>query len=168
MGRDLRAVLDPPVEPGEGTRRSQDEAPLGTRKSPQGELMISTLPEIENLSLTLTTEIRVNASLEITFESLLEQLMDNDTPDGTPMPMKLEPWPGGRWYRDLGNNNGHLWAHVQAIKRPTLLEFTGPLFMSSPVTNNLQYRLSESNGVTVISFRHSAFGVIHDDHRRGV
>ena len=23
------------------------------------------------------------------------------------MPMKLEPVPGGRWYRDLGNNNGH-------------------------------------------------------------
>jgi hypothetical protein len=24
--------------------------------------------------------------------------------------------------RDLGDGNGHLWGHVQAIKRPTLLE----------------------------------------------
>ena len=46
------------------------------------------------------------------------------------MPMKLEAWPGGRWYRDLGDGNGHFWGHVQAIKRPTLLEISGPLFMS--------------------------------------
>ena len=60
---------------------------------------------------------------------------DNETPDGKPMPMKIEPWPGGRWYRDLGDDNGHLWGHVQAIKRPTLLEITGPLFMSYPASS---------------------------------
>ena len=64
------------------------------------------------------------------------------------MPFKLEAWPGGRWFRDLGDNNGHCWATVQAIKRPTLLEFSGPLFMSQPVANNVQYRLSEENGET--------------------
>ena len=128
----------------------------------------STLPEIDNLSLLITQEIRVNAPIEVTFESLLEQLAENDMPDGTKMLMKLEAVPGGRWYRDLGNNNGHLWAHVQAIKRPTLLEFAGPLMMSYPVTNNVQYRLSEEAGVTTIKFRHSAFGLIQDDHRRGV
>lgn len=128
----------------------------------------STLPEIDNLSLLVTQEIRVNAPIEVTFESLLEQLADNEMSDGTKMPMKLEAVPGGRWYRDLGNNNGHLWAHVQAIKRPTLLEFAGPLMMSYPVANNVQYRLSEESGVTTIKFRHSAFGLIQDDHRRGV
>jgi len=130
--------------------------------------MISTSPEIENLTLSITQEIRVNASIEVTFESLLEQLVENETTDGTPLQMKLEAWPGGRWYRDLGNNNGHLWAHVQSIKRPTLLEFSGPLFMSYPVANNVQYRLSEADGVTVIQFRHSAFGLIQDDHKKGV
>jgi hypothetical protein len=128
----------------------------------------STMPEIENLSLAVNQEIRVNASLEVTFEALLEQLADNEMSDGTPFPMKLEAWPGGRWYRDLGNNNGHLWAHVQAIKRPTLLEFAGPLMMSYPVANNVQYRLTEADGVTTIKFRHSAFGLINDDHRKGV
>src|SRR6266850_2407140 len=73
------------------------------------------------------------ASLEATFAALLEQLGPfNETAEDRPMPMKLEPWPGGRWYRDLGDNNGHFWAVVQAIKRPTLLEFAGPLFMSYP------------------------------------
>ncbi len=42
--------------------------------------------------------------------------------DGKPFPMRIEPWPGGRWYRDLGDNSGHLWGHVQVIKPPTLLE----------------------------------------------
>jgi uncharacterized protein YndB with AHSA1/START domain len=128
----------------------------------------STLPDIESLSLTITQEIRVNASIDVTFESLIEQLTENEMPDGTSMPMKLEAVPGGRWYRDLGSNNGHLWAHVQAIKRPALLEFAGPLFMSNPVANNVQYRLTEEDGVTVIRFRHSAFGLIDEAHRKGV
>ena len=130
--------------------------------------MTSTISEVENPTLSIQQEIRVNASIEVTFEALLEQLIENEMSDGTPMPMKLEPLPGGRWYRDLGNNNGHLWAHVQAIKRPTLLEFAGPLFMSYPALNNVQYRLSEADGVTVIKFHHSAFGLITDEHRKGV
>lgn len=128
----------------------------------------STLPEIDNLSFTIAQEIRVNAPIDVTFESLLEQITDNELPDGTKMPMKLEPWPGGRWYRDLGNDNGHFWANVQAIKRPTLLEFAGPLMMSNPVSNNVQYRLSEADGVTVIKFRHSAFGLVDEGHRKGM
>ena len=131
--------------------------------------MISTAAGIENLTLNLTQEIRVRASLEATFAALLEQLGPaNDTPDGKPMPMKIELWPGGRWYRDLGDNNGHFWGQVQAIKRPTLLEITGPLFMSYAVVSNVQYRLSEENGVTLIKFHHMALGLIPDDHKQGV
>jgi hypothetical protein len=125
--------------------------------------------EIENLTLKIEQEIRVRASLEVTFAALLEQLgPSNEKPDGTPMPMKLEPWPGGRWFRDLGGNNGHFWAIVQSIKRPTLIEFCGPLFMSQPVANNLIYRLSQEGNETVIKFSHAAFGPILEDHRKGV
>jgi uncharacterized protein YndB with AHSA1/START domain len=85
-----------------------------------------------------------------------------------PMPMKIEAWPGGRWYRDLGDNNGHLWGHVQAIKRPTLLEFTGPLMMSYAVTSNVQYRLSEEAGGTLIKFQHIGLGLIPEDYRKGL
>ena len=131
--------------------------------------MTTTLSEIDSLSLTVNQEIRVNASLEVAFEALLEQLgPGNEMSNGTPMPMKLEAWPGGRWFRDLGEGNGHYWGTVQAIKHPTLLEFSGPLFMSQPVANNVQYRLSEENGVTVIKFRHLGFGLIQDEHRKGV
>jgi hypothetical protein len=128
-----------------------------------------TATEIENLTLRIEQEIRVKASLEVTFAALLEQLgPGNERHDGTPMPFKLEAWPGGRWFRDLGDSNGHCWATVQAIKRPTLLEFSGPLFMSHPVTNNIQYRLSHENGETLIKFVHSGFGLIDPEHRKGV
>jgi len=131
--------------------------------------MISTGIRIEDLTLNITEEIHVRAPLGTTFAALLEQLgPHNEVPNSGPMPMKLEAWPGGRWYRDLGDGNGHFWGHVQAIKKPTLLEFTGPLFMSYPVVSNVQYRLSEADGGTLIKFRHSAVGVISEDHRAGV
>ena len=128
-----------------------------------------TAPTVDNLSLTVKDEILVRASLEHTFDSVIAQLGRlNETPDGKTFPMTLEPWPGGRWFRDLGGNNGHLWGHVQSIKRPTLLEIYGPLFMSYPTLSNLQYRLKEVDGGTLIVFQHLAFGFIDDDHRRGV
>jgi hypothetical protein len=131
--------------------------------------MIETAQSIEEMTINISQEIHVNAPLDVTFGALLEQIgPSNETPEGTPIPMIIEPWPGGRWYRDLGGDNGHFWGHVQAIKRPTLLEIAGPLFMSYPVANNLQYRLSEEGGVTIIKFRHSGFGLIQDDHKRGV
>ena len=57
---------------------------------------------------------------------------------------------------------------MQAIKRPKLLEISGPLFMSYPVANNLQYRLSQVKDGTLITFHHSALGLIAEDHRTGV
>src|ERR1700682_1561598 len=124
---------------------------------------------IEDLTLNVRQEIHVRASVDVTVAALLEQLAPyNETSEGKPMPMKLEPWPGGRWFRDLGSDNGHFWGHVQAIKRPTLLEFAGPLFMSYPVVSNVQYRLSEVDGGTLIKFHHSALGLISEEHREGV
>ncbi len=125
-----------------------------------------TATQIEELTLNITDEIHVQAPLDVTFAALLEQLGPyNEVAENRPLPMKLEPWPGGRWYRDLGDNNGHLWGHVQAIKRPTLLEISGPLIMSYPITNNLQYRLSAVDGGTLIKFHHLALGLIQEDHR---
>jgi hypothetical protein len=125
--------------------------------------------KVDNLTLDLTEEIHIRAALAATFDALLEQMgPGNEGPGGVPMPMVIEPRPGGRWFRDLGNDDGHFWGHVQAIKRPALLEITGPLFMSMPVISNVQYRLKEVNGGTLITFRHSALGFIPDDLRQGL
>ena len=131
--------------------------------------MIQTAMGIENMTLDIKQEMHVNAPLETTFEALLEQMGPyNMRGDRQPMPMKIEAWPGGRWYRDLGGDNGHLWGHVQAIKRPMLLEICGPLFASYPFVSNVQYRLTEKDGGTLITFRHTALGFIEEQHREGV
>jgi uncharacterized protein YndB with AHSA1/START domain len=124
---------------------------------------------LENFTLNINEEIHVRAPIETTFEAMVEHLgPHNETSEGKPMPMKIEAWPGGRWYRDLGDGNGHFWAVVQAIKRPTLLEFAGPLFMSYPAVSNVQYRLSEEEGGTLIKFHHTALGLIEEQHKEGV
>src|SRR6476619_939143 len=128
-----------------------------------------TAATVENLTLNVEHQVHVRASLSATFDALLEEMGPaNITPEGQPLPMVIEPWPGGRWFRTLGDDNGHLWGFVQAIKRPTLLEITGPLFMSSPVLSNVQYRLTEVDGGTVIAFRHSAFGFVPDGYRDNI
>jgi hypothetical protein len=131
--------------------------------------MIATEQTLENLTLTINQEIHVQAPLDVTFAALLEQLgPGNETSDGKPLNMKIEAWPGGRWYRDLGEGNGHFWANVKAIVRPTLLEFAGPLFASFPFVSNVQYRLSEVDGGTLIAFRHTALGFVPDEQKAGM
>src|SRR5260370_7651779 len=104
--------------------------------------MISTATRIEDLTLGITEEIHVRASLDETFTALLEQLgPHNEVPESGPMPMKLEAWPGGRGYRDLGDNNGHLWGVVPAINRPPLPDLTRPSLISYPLVSHIHYPL---------------------------
>lgn len=119
--------------------------------------------------LCVEKEILIQAPLDIAFESLLEELGPaNEIPGGKPMPMVLEAWPGGRWFRDLGNQSGHLWGHVQVIKPSSLLEISGPLFMSYPCMNHIQYRLVAEGTATRLKFLHRGIGDIPTEHREGV
>jgi len=121
----------------------------------------TTLPEQTTQTFEVLKDELIGAPIDIVFETILEQLGPyNQTPDGAFLQMKLEAWPGGRWFRDLGNNSGHLWGHVQSIKAPALLEIHGPLFMSNPVISHLLYRLTEAGGKTRIQFSHRAVGLI--------
>lgn len=129
--------------------------------------MAATVKEGVLQAFEIIKEEEIAAPVEIVFETVLEQMGPlNSTPE-KPMPMVLEARPGGRWYRDLGNNTGHHWGTVQAIKPPLLLEISGPLFMSNPAVSNLQYRLAEENGVTHMRFVHRAMGWI-GEYERGV
>jgi uncharacterized protein YndB with AHSA1/START domain len=114
-------------------------------------------------------EIEIAASIELAFEAVLDELgPEAQMPDGKPLAMKIEPWPGGRWYRDLGNNAGHLWGHVQVIKPPALLEICGPMPMSYPAVNHLQYRLTTDGAGTRLTVHHRAMGLILPEHRDGM
>jgi uncharacterized protein YndB with AHSA1/START domain len=114
-------------------------------------------------------EIEIAAPIDIAFESMLDELgPENQMPDGTSMSFKLEAWPGGRWYRDLGKNVGHLWGHVQVIKPPTLLEIWGPMMMSYAAINHIQYRFTAQGSGTKLAFLHRSMGMILAEHREGL
>ncbi len=120
-------------------------------------------------SFIISREINIAAPIHITFEAILDGIgPDVQMPDGKSFPMKIEPWPGGRWYRDLGDKAGHLWGQVQVIKPPTLLEICGPLIMSYPAMNHVQYRLKPDGDATRLTFCHRAMGLISPEHRDGV
>jgi uncharacterized protein YndB with AHSA1/START domain len=114
-------------------------------------------------TLHITKDIRIAAPIGVVFQTLLEPPV---TSNG--MTLKLEAWPGGRWFRDLGDNAGHLWGHVQVIKPSKLLELCGPMFMSYPVASHVQYRLTEEGGGTLLTLTHRAMGLISPEHKAGV
>src|ERR1700754_3271509 len=127
--------------------------------------MAATIQEQVVQAFEIVKEEEIAAPAGIVFETILEQMGPlNSTPE-KPMPMKLEAWPGGRWFRDLGKNTGHFWGPVQAIKALSLLEISGPLFMSSPAVSNIQYRLTEERGATRVRFVHRAMGWIGEAER---
>ena len=118
-------------------------------------------------TLEFVKEEEIAAPIDIVFETILEEMGPNNVDmKGNSMHLKLEAWPGGRWFRDLGNNTGHFWGLVQAIKAPSLLEISGPLFMSTPAISNIQYRLTEENGATRVRFLHRAMGWMGEAERQ--
>jgi uncharacterized protein YndB with AHSA1/START domain len=138
------------------------------------EFAMQTLTENETIQCMDVREDRfIAASPQIVFETILEELGPGSRmQDGTPFPLTIEPWPGGRWYRDLGETGGHqyghLWGHVQVIKAPVLLELVGPMPMSYPAMNHVQYRLNAEGKGTRLSFVHRALGLLSQGHRDGM
>ena len=124
----------------------------------------------EELSMDLTQTISVQASAEATFDALIRRLTtESASENNQPMPMVLEQRPGGRWYRDLGGQQGHLWGFVQVIKPPTLLEIHGPMFMSYAVAGHLQLRvIPADDGGVELSLRHRVLGILDERHREGL
>src|SRR3954469_9072181 len=125
--------------------------------------------KLDDLTLDVEQHININAGPEKVFAAMLHRFGEGNTrPDGESLNLRLEPKPGGRWYRDRGNGVGHLWGFVQVIKAPTLLELSGPMFMSYPAMNHVEGRLEEIPGATRVHLRHRAFGFLEAEHRTGV
>lgn len=113
--------------------------------------------------------LEIKAAPEKVFEGLIKHLCDMEGEPGKPrLRLKLERKPGGRWYRDLGSDSGHLWGFVQSIKAPTLLEIFGPLMLSYPVAAHMIMRLSPIEGGTKLVFKNEILGPVPDEFRDGM
>jgi hypothetical protein len=123
---------------------------------------------LNDLTLDVSQEIEIKSAPGTVFRHLIGQLSAILGGDDKPMHLTLEEWPGGRWFRDLGNGQGHLWGFVQVIKPPTLLEIYGPMMMSYPVAGHLQVRCTQIAGGTLLTLQHRALGMIDPNHREGL
>ena len=124
---------------------------------------------IEDLTLETTQSVDIKADIGDVYRSVMHRFGKGSTNEkGESMNLDLEPWAGGRWFRDRGNGIGHLWGHVQVIKPPVLLELSGPMFMSYPAINHLEIKLEQRPGGTHLDLRHRAIGLIDPAHRQGL
>jgi hypothetical protein len=125
--------------------------------------------KFEDITLDVEQSVEIKAAIGDVFKGVLYRLGEgNARPDGESMQMILEQWAGGRWFRDRGDGIQHLWGHLQVIKPPVLIELSGPMFMSYPAINHLEFKLDEIAGGTRVNLRHRAIGLIQQDHREGV
>lgn len=125
--------------------------------------------QLEEMTLDFEQQLDVKAPIGSVYRSVLHRFGDGFlNGKGESMQMILEQWPGGRWFRDRGNGVGHLWGHVQVMKAPTLLELSGPMFMSYPAINHMEVRLEEIPGGTRVNLRHRALGFLDPEHKSGV
>lgn len=124
---------------------------------------------LEQITLDVEQQIEIKAAIGSVFRGVLHRFgKGNTNPNGESLQLILEEWAGGRWFRDRGDGIQHLWGHVQVIKAPTLLELSGPLFMSYPVINHIEIKLDEISGGTRVSLRHRAIGLLDPAHKEGV
>src|SRR5678809_377258 len=120
----------------------------------------------DDMLLRIDQSIEIKAPPEKVYEGLIKHLTNMEGEPGTPgIQLKLERKPGGRWYRDLGNDSGHLWGFVQSIKPPTLLELWGPMMISNPVAVHLIARLTPTADGTKLNFKNEVFGPLPEEYK---
>jgi len=123
---------------------------------------------MEDMLVTIDQTIEIKAAPGDVYEGLIKHMCHLENTEGRPpVILKMERWPGGRWFRDLDGGTGHLWGFVQSIKPPTLLEIFGPMFMSHPVSGHLIVRLTPIAGGTKLVFQNRVFGPIPAELRDG-
>lgn len=119
---------------------------------------MSTSNQAEEFRALVEKSITIDASPEIVFDCVLEELGDLRDPQGNSMNMKLEPVVGGKWYRDTGHGTGHLWGHVQVIKPPKLLEIYGPMMISAACISHVTWRVTPEGKTCTVTVKHRLFG----------
>ena len=78
--------------------------------------------KVDEMTLDVSQTIVVAGGMAEVFDKMLYRRGEgNFRPDGESLNLTIEPWAGGRWFRDRGEGVQHLWGHVQTIKAPELL-----------------------------------------------
>lgn len=81
-----------------------------------------------------------------------------------PKAIKLESEIGGRFYEEFGEGgSGALFAFVSYIDYGKALILTGPMGMTAPVLNFIQFELEPQDGSTLLRLSHKALGEVEQE-----
>ena len=126
---------------------------------------MATTGQIELARLDIVDEVTVAAPREKVFDALCRI--------GDWWPHKFvesgrvhfEPVIGGRLWEE-SDEGGTLYATVSSMRRPSSIQYIGPMGMSGPVTSVISFELEERDGGTLVRESHRAFGDIDEDTRQ--
>lgn len=74
----------------------------------------------------------------------------------------IEPHVGGRWMQEW-DNGGALFGNFTVFDPPKMLVITGPLAMTQPAYNRVEFRFEPVEGGTKLWVLHQAFGEFEPD-----
>ncbi len=113
------------------------------------------------ITMDVAAAITIDAPLDRTFRYFVDRIGDwlLGYPSRENLDLKLEPFAGGRIYRDLPNGASIWWATVQIYRPNERLDFAGPLFVTAPSLSHVHVEFGEdTNGASRVSVHHRTIG----------
>lgn len=132
----------------------------------QREVDMATTGQIELATLDIVDEVTVAVPREKVFDALcrIGDWWPHKFMEGARV--HFEPVVGGRFWEEWPEDSGALYATVTSIRRPSSIQYSGPMGMSGPVTSVISFELEERGGGTLVRKTHRAFGDIDEDTRQ--
>ena len=136
------------------------------------ELRMTTKSLSELTEIHVEQNVTINASPEVVFDALTQQISVWWTQPffhsgEAAKRLVLELRPGGRFYEDLGNNEGLFLATVVSIKKPNQLQLIGPMGMTGLVQGSVLFQLESKENSTLLKLSHRAIGDVSDEVKNG-
>lgn len=126
-------------------------------------------------SITTATLRDIHIEQNITIQALREDVFDAVTKEisawwsapyfhaSETKQLVLEAKVGGRFYEDIGDNEGMLLATVMFIKRPDELRMMGPMGMVGPVQGVILFQFEMKDDGTLLKLSHRMVGEVSEE-----
>jgi len=118
-------------------------------------------------TLQIEREVELRATPEQVFAALSTEIgawWDHTFAD-EPRGLHLEPYAGGRFYEEFGDNGSALYALVTYAEPDKLLVLSGSMGMRGPVLETVRYELAPCERGTLLKLAHRVVGEVDDETR---
>lgn len=138
-----------------------------TVEKPEKGTAMSTTTALPLTALDIAQETRITAPREKVFDALCK--MGDWWPHRfrERSEVHFEATVGGRFWEEWPDGGGAVYATVASLRRPELVECTGPMGMTGPVLGVFTLTLEEDGEATLLKLTHRAYGDIDEETRIG-